>query len=227
MLFFVSKPINVRAAPHHVILWLPLFAIVSAYPVATAWGLRLRVRGKLRRVGYSVVVIAFAAMVARGIQPGFMEVGQRVAENEQRMRNIATASDWIKRNTEPHSVIAVAYFCFNADVFYAWLRSLEVPVPRYVFDGREYLIWWGRRSVLVGKTGYAMATRADVSSLKQRMDEVWPGDGTDPFSDKNFILVKMFGEGSDAVSVFHFSFREKIAEECQPPEGGQWCSSRS
>jgi hypothetical protein len=205
MLFFVSKPINVRAAPHHVILWLPLFAIVSAYPIATAWGLRLRVRGKLRRLSYSFVVIAFAAMVASGTQPGFMGVGRSVAESEQRMRNIAMASDWIKRNTEADSVIAVAYFCFNPDVFYAWLHSLEVPVPPSVFDGREYLIWWGRRSALAGKAGYAMATRADVISLKQGMEEVWPGDGTDPFSDQSFTLVRVFGEGSNAVSVFHFS----------------------
>jgi dolichyl-phosphate-mannose-protein mannosyltransferase len=206
-LFFVSKPLNLRAAPHHVILWLPLFAVVSACPIAKAWELRSRVRGGLRRLCYVLVLIAVVATLMRGLEPGFKRVGGDVAYNEQRMQNIAAAGDWIKRNTETNSVVAVAYFCFGPNVFYTWLRALRVPVPDYLLDGREYVIWWGNRSALRGKAGYALATRDDVSSLKQRTDEVSPGDGTDPFTDKSFTLLKSFGGGSNAVNLFRFSLR--------------------
>jgi hypothetical protein len=215
LLFFLSKPLNLRAAPHHVILWLPLFAVVSAYPIAKAWDLTSGVRGPARRLCCTLAMIAVAAMLLRGMNPGFTEVGRNVAYNEQRMRNVAVASDWIKHNTKPDSIIAVAYFCFNPGVFYAWLRALQVPVPGYVFDGREYVIWWGNRSALAGKTGYALATRSDVKSLKNRTDEVSPGDGTDPFTDENFTFVKSFGDGSNAVSLFRFSFQMS-----PPPSSG-------
>ena len=103
--------------------------------------------------------------------------------------------------------MAISYFCLNPDAFYTWLRSLEVPVPLSVFDGREYLIWRGDRSTLRGRTGYACATPSDVVSIKANLDVQSFGEGTDPYSDPRFERVATFGSGPDEVDLFHFGQR--------------------
>ena len=49
---------------------------------------------------------------------GPKKVREDMAASEQRMRNIARATDWIKNKAGVDDTIAVSYFCFNPDVFY-------------------------------------------------------------------------------------------------------------
>src|SRR5262245_31434456 len=57
LLFFVSKPLSVRAAAHHMIMWLPYYAIVAAYPLATLWTLTRR-RPNPARVAALAILVA-------------------------------------------------------------------------------------------------------------------------------------------------------------------------
>jgi hypothetical protein len=204
--FFVSKPMSLIPAPHHVILWLPFFAIIAGYPVAAAaewWPTRWRGRTAVAPLGVGLLLVALVFFTTLGPR-SVSEVSKRDIE---RLDNVEHASDWLKHNTDIHAIIAVSYFCFNADVFYTWIRSLEVPVPSFVLDGRNYIIWWGYGSALRGKTGYACATREDIRSIKTRIDEVSPGEGTDPFSDVRFRPLHTFGTGSNEVTLFSFDYR--------------------
>lgn len=124
----------------------------------------------------------------------------------ERLDNILSAGDWIKRNTEAGATVAVSYFCFNPDIFFTWMRALEVPVPASHLDGRDYLIWWGSRSSF-RKAGYALATRDDVDSLKRRTDENAPGEGTDPFTDSGFRPLQTFGTGNSMVTLFRLDYK--------------------
>ena len=129
-----------------------------------------------------------------------------VAANE-RLQNVSQATAWIRRNAEPHASVAIAYHCFNPDVFYAWMRSSGVPVPDAVLDGRDYIIWWGHKSVLKGKSGYACASAEDVAWLKNGVDALTPGEGTDPFADGRFTAVRSFGMATGQVTVFRFGYQ--------------------
>ena len=206
VLFFFSKPLTLVASPHHVILWLPFVFIVCAYPVA-----KLVDRIPKHTIPGEASAIAILGAVVLGcvlsLTPGPQLARAGVFATEGRLRNIGRATAWIKQNTQPQGPVAISYFCFNPDTFYTWLRALEVPVPPSVLDGREYLIWWGDRSALRGKTGYACATPSDVISMKTKLDLQYPGEGTDPYSDPGFERVATFGSGPDQVDLFHFDER--------------------
>ena len=206
VLFFFSKPLTLVASPHHVILWLPFFFIVCAYPLA-----KLVDRIPKHTISGEAFAIAVLLAVALGcvlsLTPG-PKVARAVAfAAERRLQNIGRATAWIKQNTQPQGPVAISYFCLNPDAFYTWLRSLEVPVPLSVFDGREYLMWRGDRSTLRGRTGYACATPPDVVSIKTNLDVQSFGEGTDPYSDPRFERVATFGSGPDEVDLFHFDQR--------------------
>lgn len=195
-LFFVSKPMSLLPDAHHVILWLPFYAIICSYPVA----LLAERLSALPRYGGAVAGVFVAVVVGTlclSMTPGPRLVPVATSRENERLDNVARASDWIKRNTETGATIAVSIFCFNGDIFLQWLRFLEVPVPASVAagDGRDYLIWWGFRSSLRGKAGYALATARDVAVLK---------DGTNPFSDTAFRALQTFGAGENMVTVFRF-----------------------
>jgi len=205
LLFFFSKPLNLVAAPHHIILWLPFYAIICSYPVGAAFDL------SLRRVRWSVVSRAMTAVLVAivwfSITKGPVLAAASTAVTEERLHSILGATDWIKRHSESNEVVAISYFCFNPDIFYAWMTTLDVSVPASVRDGRNYIIWWGHKSSLRGKAGWACATKGDVDSLKGRLDVLAPGEGTDPFTDPGFVPVKTFGEAANQVTVFRFDER--------------------
>lgn len=206
VLFFFSKPLTLVASPHHVILWLPFVFIVCAYPLA-----KLVDRIPRHTIFGEASAIAILAAVVLGcvmsLTSGPQLARAAVFATEGRLQNIGRATAWIKQNAQPQSPVAISYFCFNPDTFYTWLGTLEVPVPPSVFDGREYLIWWGHRSALRGKTGYACATPSDVISIKTKLDLQFPGEGTDPYADPGFERVATFGSGPDEVDLFHFDLR--------------------
>jgi hypothetical protein len=205
-LFFVSKPLKMVAAPHHVILWLPFFFLVCAYPAGKVFDYLSGhwTRGKLWATPVVGVFLTFCFL---HMTPGPKAAVTDALYSERRMHNIQLATDWIKANTDTNIPVAISYFCFNPDVFYVWLASLEVPVPDSVFDGRRYLIWWGHRSALHRQVGYACVTHADIVSIKTNLDIARPGEGTDPYTDKHFKQVAAFGSEGSEVDLFRFDLR--------------------
>jgi hypothetical protein len=111
------------------------------------------------------------------------------------------------KNAEPDSTIAISYYCFNSDVFFSWMRFLDVPLTPSA-DGRRYLIWWGEHSALKGQRGYACATPRDVDVIKRKLDLRTPGEGSDPFRDAGFERVAVFGAEANEVDVFRFQFSD-------------------
>ena len=206
VLFFVSKPLSVRPEAHHIMAWLPFYAIVCSYPVGVAWN------AVAQRVRYgpilapAVFVVLFPALWL-SVTKGPAVVATMTPVTEERLANVLRATEWIKRTTEPGSTIAVSYFCFNPPVFYRWLGAMDVPVAQSALDGRDYLIWWGHARALDGKTGYACATRSDVDHMSTGLNRSEPGQGTDPYSDKRFQIVQSFGSGLAEVNVFRFDYR--------------------
>ena len=133
-------------------------------------------------------------------------IAEQLSYIEERLANIQRATDWLKENTETDATIAFNYFCFGPDVFYIWLRNMSVPVPASVFDGRNYMAWWGTNSALKGLKGYVCMTPSDLVA-KRHIDIASPGEGVDPFTDSRFHQVQSFGNGMDQVSLFIFDFK--------------------
>jgi hypothetical protein len=204
-LFFVSKPINLVAAPHHIILWLPFYGIIAGYAVAQAYD------ALPNRIPYlnwlkQAALVALVAALGLTMAPGPKIAAANTAVTRQRLQRVAMATDWVHKNTPPNAFVAVSYFCFNSDIFFAWLRALDVPVANDPEDGRRYLIWWGQRSDLQGLSGFACAMPQDLVAIKHRVDQVSPGQGTDPYADAGFERVATFGSEPNEVDIFHFDF---------------------
>ena len=205
LLFFVSRPINTAPWPHQMLPWLPLFAIVAGYAVAVAWDGLSNVR--LR----PVALAGFLAAMAIAMDWGPRSTAADAGKDEQRMQNIALATDWIHGHAEPDSEIAISYYCFNSDVFFRWIQFLDVPLPPST-DSRRYLIWWGDHSALKGQKGYACATPQDVDVIKRKLDLRTPGEGSDPFRDPGFEHAAVFGSNASEVDVFRFDFSGRPAK---------------
>jgi hypothetical protein len=221
VLFFISKPLKLIAAPHHVILWLPFFFMICAYPIGWLFNL-LTSRFRYGRIyGIACLAVFLAAYLQnlegkhddrfRGTR-GPQIAASEASKAEIRLRNIQKATDWIKLHAEPATLVEISYFCFNPDSFHIWLRSLEVPVPASVSDGRNYQVWWGHASALRGKRGYACATPMDVAHMKTNLDLVTPGEGTDPYTDRRFQRLATFGSGTDQVDLFRFDYTQHSPE---------------
>ena len=56
---------------------------------------------------------------------------------------------------------------------------MSVSVPASVFDGRNYMVWWGTNSALKGLKGYVCMTPSDLVA-KHQIDITSPGEGVDP-----------------------------------------------
>jgi hypothetical protein len=205
-LAFVSKPINVIASHHHMLLWFPFFFMICAYPIGKLYQ-ALSDRLPIGNVWPAAALASFMLFLVIVLPYGPIEAAAKAREAEVRLHNVTLATEWIKGNVEPKALVALAYRCFNPDAFYAWLRHLQVPMPPEVLDGRDYLIWWGQGSVLRGKTGFACVTRGDLPMIKTRVDLNSPGDGTDPYADRRFSPVQSFGSGKGQVDIFRFDYR--------------------
>ena len=196
-LFFVSKPINLIAAPHHIIMWLPFYGIVAGYGVAKAYDAFPR-GTRHAHVVKSVGLVLFLVVLGLTMIPGPIRVQANTRATEDRMHDIGMAMDWMHQNTEPNAIVAVSYFAFDSDVFYAWLKSLDVPEPNYVWDGRRYLIWWGDRPALKGLKGYAIVTPHELQSyFKQWASQISPGQEGGSLRDGEFQRIKAFDTGQE------------------------------
>jgi hypothetical protein len=202
ILFFVSKPLNLTAAAHHIIMWLPYFAIVAAYPIAAVWQL-VQQQPIYARVAVTPLFVGSLAYLWVSLAPGVRAVAANQSLSEQRMTSIRQATAWIKGNTEKDATVLVAYFCFNEDIVYSMFKFMAVPVPAPVWDGRTWVIWWGNARTFKGQSGYALSTSSDVHHMK-KLDLHEPGQGTDPYTDKRFRLIRSFGKEPTRVDVFRF-----------------------
>jgi hypothetical protein len=205
VVFFVSKPLTLIAAPHHVVPWLAYFAMLAGYSLKALYSVLV----PNIRHGYaaaSVVAILIFAALLRSITPGPMSVSRDLPYIEERLANIQRATNWLKANTESDATITFSYFCFGPDVFYISLRNMSVPVPASVFDGRNYMAWWGTNSALKGLKGYVCMTPSDLVA-KRHIDIASPGEGVDPFTDARFHQVQSFGSGQDQIGLFLFDFK--------------------
>jgi 4-amino-4-deoxy-L-arabinose transferase-like glycosyltransferase len=206
LLFFVARPLNTAPWPHQMVPWLPLFAIVAGYGPAVAydWLARARHSTVLRPVALAGLLIAMASVMDWGPRA----TAAQSDADERRMRSIALATDWIHGHAEPDAAVAISYYCFNSDVFFAWIRFLDVPLPPSP-DQRRYLIWWGEHSALKGLQGYACATPHDVDNIKRKLDLRTPGEGSNPFADPGFERAATFGANASEVDVFRFDFSSR------------------
>jgi hypothetical protein len=202
--FFFSKPIDLVASPHHLILWLPFFAILSAFPVALASSWIGRLFGSPRLV--AALTIPLTVLLCFGLVNGPNGVTANMRNDEIQLRNVSTAASWLARNSRAGDDIGNAYFCFDPGTFFTWLRSLEVSVPPAFIDGRQHFIWWGRQSELAGKAGYVSVSPADVDSVKRSINPANAADVADPYNDGRYQLAASFGTDPHRVDVFRFDF---------------------
>ena len=209
LLFFVSKPLALMAAPHHVVPWLPFYALVCGYPVAAMVEIGSRRGGSAVAVAAAGCVGIFAALLF-GITRG--PLGLRNPDTiatDQRLANIQRASDWIVKETDPRATVAVGFYCFNPGTFFEWLRQAEVPIPKPL-DRRTYIVWWYGPETLQGLTGYVCMANADIDHAA-KMEKLNPGRNVSPLTDRRFELAQSFGEGPNRVNVFRFDFRSDEA----------------
>lgn len=204
VLFFLVRPMNIRPYAHQMIAWLPFFAILAGY--AAAQGYQALGRAPHSNIWQPAALATLIGAMLVWMVPGPKSTMAGVNKEERRMRNIALATDWIHANAEPDSSVAISFFCFNSDVFYSWLRALDVAGPASTGDRRQYIIWWGDHAALKGRRGYVCATQPDVDNIKRKLDLQSPGQGTDPYHDAGFMRAKQFGAGANEVDVFRFDF---------------------
>ena len=219
-LFFVSKPINLRASSHHVVLWLPFFFALCSYPVGAAYR-ALAAKGQWGRVWGAVMLVMVLSVCLFQLRNGPAIAAASTITHEGRLENVARATAWLKQHAEPDATIAISYFCFNPDAFFMWLRYMQVPIPAAALDGREYLIWWGPQSALSGKSGYACATPGDRENMKEIVDRASPGQGTDPYADQHFVKLETFGSGPSQVDIFRFDYRAAPEDPPAPAQASK------
>jgi len=208
--FFVSKPLNMIAAPHHTLLWLPFFALLCGYPVARLYDfVRTRDAGgaKWRLAACGAAAVVYLA-IALSLSNGPAMAASQVQGDRARLANIEKASHWILSNTRPDSTVAISNPCFNPDIFYIWLQALDVPVPPSVFDRRHYVIWFGNRGTVSGLAGYACT--AGPIGTPENWDNLAltdPNHISDPNREPGFQRVAAFGNDFNEVDIFRFDFR--------------------
>jgi hypothetical protein len=215
--FFVSKPLNLIAAPHHTLLWLPPFAILCALPAAELYSFLARLAAGHPKWRFAVpcAMALLIAAISLLLTNGPREASRRMESTQVRLTRISQATDWIKSKTPWNTTIAMSYFCFNPDIFYAWLQSSGVPVPPSVLDRRGFFVWWGTRDQLQGMAGYACVTggRAALLADKARVQTKDPSQLVDFFDDPAARQVAQFGNDANEVDLFRFDFRAPVAKK--------------
>ena len=216
LVFFVSKPLNLKALPHHTLPWLPYFAVLCAFPVAEIYSILVRRavnRPNWRLAAPCAATLLFAA-IALQLTNGPRQVANAARFSQEGLQHVSQATDWIKVNTPVDTNVAVSYFCFNPDIFYVWLQELGVPVPASEFDGRRYIVWWGKRDQLQGLAGYACGTGGGKAELvaTNKLSIADPNAMVDVYHDPAFQRVASFGNDLNAVDLFRFDFRAPDAK---------------
>jgi len=210
--FFISKPINLMALPHHAILWLPLFALACAYPAAKAYDAMRGPQGarRTRKIGAVIAIAAAFAAIALTLTNGPAKAAEYARLTQVRLENVGKATDWIHANTPMNSTVAIGYWCFNPDVFYTRMEEMRVPLPNGPIDPRRHIVWWGHREQLSGIAGY-LCTSQTARGGTLPYDQLAPTDPAhlvDPYAEPGFQRVASFGRDTQEVDVFRFDLRD-------------------
>ncbi len=203
--FFVSKPLDLVRAAHHVALWTPFYAMVCAVPFAALADLRTGENGLAR---YVVIPAAILALVGLRFELPDAPDNLRatMADHMERTRNVKFADDWIAGQKPKDTTVMVAFSCFDSEIFYGWFRGSGVKVPPLDEAGPLQQVWWGNQSALKGRTGLACLSKQDLPAMKDR-DLRERGEGLDPLRDPRFHLLQSFGQGLNQIDVLRFDFR--------------------
>ncbi len=198
ILFFVARPLNTLPFDRHVVLWLPLFAIMAGYLVARVYEWM-----PLAMANVAVVVLICGMVVTMHWGP--KSLASDMAADQEKKRSVVLATDWIHQHAEPYASVAISFQCFNPDAVVWWMRAVHVPLPP-PSDPRNYLVWWSDRKALRGLRGYACETPDGGPTNQGVINAQTPGEGMNPYSDPAFKLVQSFGSGPTQVDLFRFDF---------------------
>jgi hypothetical protein len=202
--FFVSKPLTLARAEHHISLWIPFYAVLCAVPIAAMFE-TLRRRSNPYLV--PVTGLVTLGLLWTGLRDSHSYLmGVVMARHAERLQNIETSRRWIPAHTADDATFMIAFYCFGPEIFEAWQRDLGVFLPNTRADGRHYQLWWGNQSALRGHSGYACLTPSDIGYMKQ-WELRTAGEGIDPLHDGRFFLVKSFGHGPNQVDLLQFDMK--------------------
>jgi hypothetical protein len=204
-LFFVSRPLDLQRARHHIAMWIPVFAILAAVGVAALIELAER-RAGARRYWVWAAACAGALLLPLALTNGVAGARDYMLGNRPRLQNIERSREWIGANLPKGEEVQLAFYCFGPETFYTWFRGFQVPTPGELGSEYRYGIWWGRLSSLKGREGYACLSPAlDPPHFLRR--NALGADGVDPPRDPRFRLLQAFGKGDDQVAVYRFDMR--------------------
>jgi hypothetical protein len=216
LLFFVSKPLDLVRAAHHIALWIPFYSLICSLPLAmvTDWAERWNRRVSLP-LAFLTVAVLFAVVQNDTYCPLVLKDLMRA--HTERAQHILESTEWLRGHTPTNTKIMVAQNCFGPENFYQWYRWMQISVPALTQDGRTYITWWGEQSALKGLSGLVCMSREDTPYLT-----VWnlskPGSGTDPLHDQRFRPVRTFGSGVYAIHLLAFGDESRVfdKQETQP-----------
>lgn len=203
--FFISRPLGLVRAPHHVALWIPFYAAVSAIPFAILADLAAARSGLLRYLVISATVVALF-WLRWELPDSSASLRGTMAGHAERAHNIAAADNWISGHGDKGTSVMVGFYCFDPDIYYAWFRSMGVTVPPLDDVGPQREKWWGNQSALKGRSGLACLAGGDIPVLKE-WERRRRGEGLEPLRDSRFHLIQSFGQGPNQIDVLQFDFR--------------------
>ncbi len=203
--FFVSRPLGLLHAPHHVALWAPFYAIVCSVAFAAFTGL-FETKNITLRYLTAAIAIATLFWLRMEMPDSSGNLKATMAGHIERTRNVALFDAWLSSQGDNASTVMVTFYCFDQGIFYNWYRTLGLFVPRAYDAGPREELWWGNQSALKARSGLACLSNMDLPVLKE-----WElrqrGEGLDPLHDSRFHLIQSFGHGLNQVDVMQFDFR--------------------
>ena len=201
--FFLTKPLTLARAEHHIALWVPFYVVLCAVPIASVFEALRRRSNRYIVLGTGLVMLV---LLRTGLRDGPSELLNIGAFHAERVRNIEASRRWIPAHTADGASFMIAFYCFGPEIFETWQRDLGVFLPNARVDGRHYQIWWGNQSALKGRSGYACLTPSDIGYMKQ-WELRTAGEGIDPLHDGRFVLVQSFGKGPNQVDLLQFDMK--------------------
>jgi hypothetical protein len=202
---FVSHPVTMKLWPHHVIPWLPFLSFVAAYPIGY---LASEVTRKFHRPALSVaLLLAVMASLLWALSPRLAKADEYLKVSAARTKQIAEMTEWIAEHVPEGSLLMLSYYSLNRDGFFKLIENAGIPIPDDVKRRRDLRIWWLDRNALTGREGYVCVSRADIALFRDDFERRQPGSTYNPFEDRRFEPLALFGGGFYELQVFKFDFR--------------------
>ena len=202
--FFFSRSVNLQRAAHHIALWIPLFAMVSAAGVgAVIEALEQKLPNRrlvVQAAAFAILPVAFLF----ALRDGAVDGRTAMQASATRLVNVDRAFQWMYANLPPKSNIYTSFYCFGPDTFYDWMRELAVPVPEDLGTARYFRVWWWDRSGLRGKAGYACVAPELDAPIQRQKDQ---SDMLYAAKEAGFHRVKEFGEGNSHLEIYQFDLK--------------------